>query len=269
MPRPTKKAKAMMAMRACRAPYPARAGSSKAESSRGRSPGPEMEAAARDLTDDEVESDIDYTVSHESEEFSENAFALLNGKNATEKPEPCRQTVWRHKKRKEEDQKAAIGSKNIADMFAAYRRPGPSQVRIVTAPPTINEARVLAITELQTKMGQFRVHDREYGNLNKQTKQRHQAVLAFLQLQVKEPVLTRKECAHQVARMLGKGFDFSRSIVHWERSWIETGSIPEGKRGVHAKISSIFNDEDVALFTREKLLEMKENISPTWLAQWL
>lgn len=75
-------------------------------------------------------------------------------------------------------------------------------------------------------------------NLQGQNLARHQAVLSFFNIQIRNPDHTRKKTARQVAESYGCGFYVSKKIVTWEIQWMTKRFIEEGKQGCHTKSHS-------------------------------
>ena len=71
----------------------------------------------------------------------------------------------------------------------------------------------------------------------------------------------------QVAQSFNRGKYFSESLVTWERMYLRGEGIPEGRRGCHTKLSSLFNDEEVQLFVKDFVSSKKEEITASLLAQ--
>jgi hypothetical protein len=98
---------------------------------------------------------------------------------------------------------------------------------------------------------------------------RHNAVLRFLRLQQsREFGETRIELALMVARCFNRGSYFAKKLISWERLWVSSREIPEGKQGCFQKTQSWFNDESVQLAVREWLSRTGEGInqrSHEWL----
>ena len=77
----------------------------------------------------------------------------------------------------------------------------------------------------------------------------------------------RKDLALNTAHSFNRGTSFARSIAIWERYWVQSRKIPAGWGGVHTKISSLINDEDVKLFVMEFVASKKEEITAGLLAK--
>ena len=83
---------------------------------------------------------------------------------------------------------------------------------------------------------------------------RHQAVLGFLKTQMsRKGGETREQMALYIARSHCRGLYFARKIIAWERSWLSSRHIEEGRKGCYAKTKSWLNDEGVQLAVREWL----------------
>lgn len=91
--------------------------------------------------------------------------------------------------------------------------------------------------------------------------------MSFLTVQIRKPDHTRKETARQVAECYGRGSYVSEKIVTWERQWIRTRGIEEGKQGCHTKYQSWFNDEGVQLAVRECISSSGNKLSAQKLAK--
>lgn len=185
-----------------------------------------------------------------------------------------RQTEWRKTKREEELRVAAIGSASITAMFAAQavQRTGsePFQaLKIPTVPSVPTRALILcdAIKDLESKMGMKRKSTRDFLSLSVQTQTRHRAVLHFLYAQCGDLDARRKPTALSVAQSFNRGKAFAEQLVTWERSWVSTRVIPAGRSGIHAKVSSLLNDEDVKLFVMEFIASKKEEITSELLGR--
>jgi hypothetical protein len=89
---------------------------------------------------------------------------------------------------------------------------------------------------------------------------RHQAVLGFLKMQVsQQDGETGEQMALSDARSHGRGLYFARKIVAWERTWLQSTMIEEGRKGCYAKSCSGLNNEGVQLAVREWLSGAKES----------
>jgi len=158
---------------------------------------------------------------------------------------PSQRTLYRRAANQKELAKAASGSAKITTFFqSAPSRPAP--LPPLTPEQILVQKRKSAYLLLEKKINSKKEV------INKQTTVRHQAVLAFLQLQLK-PLYgeTRQQMSFTVARTFGKGVYFSRKLVTWENEWMRGGLIEVGKRGCFAKTKSWFNDEGVQLAVRE------------------
>ncbi|KAF2858162.1 hypothetical protein K470DRAFT_144208 [Piedraia hortae CBS 480.64] len=51
----------------------------------------------------------------------------------------------------------------------------------------------------------------------------------------------------QLARTFNQGGYFARGLLSWEKSWVSSRTIEEGKCGAHPKTRSHFDDEEVQL----------------------
>ena len=178
--------------------------------------------------------------------------------------QPCRTTLWRQQQRKDALQAAAYGSYDIRSMFTNHT--SLAIPRIETSLPR-NVVVATAITKLEKLLGYNRASRKFESSMNGQTTERHRAVLHFLYMQRKNPTTTRRELSLQVAQSFNRGKYFAGSVVAWERMWIRGEGIPEGKRGCHTKLSSLFNDEEVQLFVREFVSTKKEEVTASLLAQ--
>ena len=63
----------------------------------------------------------------------------------------------------------------------------------------------------------------------------------------------REQMALYVARSHDRGLHFARKIIAWERSWLRSRDIEEGRKGCYSKSKSWLNDEGVQLAVREWL----------------
>lgn len=103
--------------------------------------------------------------------------------------------------------------------------------------------------------------------MNRQTKQRHESVLSFLNLQYSQkgtPIedVRRGTLASMASKMSGKGGWFAKQIVKWEKSWIASRTIPEGKQGCKANLSTWLRDEGLQIFVRS-WIGKERNSKPT------
>ena len=64
---------------------------------------------------------------------------------------------------------------------------------------------------------------------------------------------TREQMALYIARSHGRGLYFARKIIAWERSWLRSRAIEEGRKRCYSKTKSWLNDEGVQLTVREWL----------------
>ena len=109
--------------------------------------------------------------------------------------------------------------------------------------------RDLAIQDLQKKLASKKIATALQG----QNAIRHHAVLQFLYYQhrlEKEGTWnseTRLQVSQAIARCFNQGKWFAEKIVTWERTWITSRYIAEGRQGCFKKSKSWFNDEGVLL----------------------
>jgi hypothetical protein len=84
---------------------------------------------------------------------------------------------------------------------------------------------------------------------------RHLMVLSFLELQQRKDesisANRRRGLATIVAKNYGRGTTTGRKIVQWEKSWIESRTIPEGKAGGKQHGVSWMDDEEILLATQQ------------------
>ena len=218
----------------------------------------------------ENENLLDEEYDRKSTTLSLNEVLKDDGKSAgfcySRGPETSRQTQWRMKKKEEALKAAAVGSASIATMFAAQ---GSTSTKINTISPLPTKVTIRddAITDLEVRMGKKRKSKKTFLSLNPQTQARHQAVLHFLYAQRHNPDHPRKDLALNIAHSFNRGTSFARGIAIWERSWVQSREIPAGQGGVHTKISSLFNDEEVKLFVMEFVASKKEEITAGLLAK--
>ena len=117
-------------------------------------------------------------------------------------------------------------------------------------------------------MGKKRNSKKKFLSLSPQTQARHQVVLGFhLYAQRHNPDHPRKHLALNNAHSFNRGTPFARSIAIWERYWVQSREIPTGPGGVHTKISSLLNDEEVKLFVMEFVASKKEETTAGLLAK--
>lgn len=91
---------------------------------------------------------------------------------------------------------------------------------------------------------------------------RHNAVLKFLHVQKSRRIVeTKIELASMVARCFNRGKYFAEKLITWERCWVRSREIPEGKQGCFQKTQSWFNDETVQLVVREWISRTGEGIN--------
>lgn len=100
-------------------------------------------------------------------------------------------------------------------------------------------------------------------NLNDQSKLRHESVLMFLELQHSKHGKPLEDNRRMVlagiaSRAKGKGEWFARHIVKWEKSWIASRTIPEGRIGCKGNLNSWLKDEGLLLFVREWIGKSKD-----------
>jgi len=111
---------------------------------------------------------------------------------------------------------------------------------------TTQQNRRNAIEDLEKKLKS------KTNGLEGQCLKRHRAVLALLySTQSRVDGTTRQMLCKQVAATFNRGKYFGEQLVKWERGWIQDRCIPEGSQGMHAKVSSWFNDEAVQIAVRE------------------
>ena len=91
--------------------------------------------------------------------------------------------------------------------------------------------------------------------------ERYQQVLHFMNWQLKQPCLTRKEAAVNTAIGFGKGKHVARQIPLRERDWICNRTILHSNRGRHAKAVCMLEDEGTLRAVREYLEEAGESKS--------
>jgi hypothetical protein len=136
-------------------------------------------------------------------------------------------------------QAAQSHSQSIGLFFPSTPAPSsPSQ--------TTQQKRRNAIEDLEKKLKS------KTNGLEGQCLKRHRAVLALLySTQSRVDGTTRQMLCKQVAATFNRGKYFGEQLVKWERGWIQDRCIPEGSQGMHAKVSSWFNDEGVQIAVRE------------------
>lgn len=105
-------------------------------------------------------------------------------------------------------------------------------------------------TEINDEKRERAIHDldkllksKDSGGLSGPALQRHQMVLGFLNAWHLKRKQTRKRVALDVAEIYGKGTYVAEMIIRWERSWIETRTIPHDRRGHHTHLRCSLNDE--------------------------
>lgn len=213
--------------------------------------------------DEDEEEDCEITDNEEEEEFDASAFETMmanrNKLGAFEHnfsyqrgSEPCPRTLQRHHRQRHELQEAAKSTPSIKSFFPPL--PTPARSTGSKSEANLSKEEVhrreceAAMMALEKKLTAKKTA------MNRQTRIRHEAVLAYLGLQQsKQPGETRLGMATTVARCFRKGLYFARRIVFWERQWIESRLIEEGQRGCLAKTRSWFDDEGVQQAVRDWL----------------
>lgn len=99
--------------------------------------------------------------------------------------------------------------------------------------------------------------------LSNQTRQRHECVLGFLNLQYSTKGAPLEDTRRATLSLLasktsGKGTWFAKQIVKWEKSWIASRVIPEGQKGSKGNLQSWLRDEGLLIFVREWIHKEKE-----------
>jgi hypothetical protein len=126
------------------------------------------------------------------------------------------------------------------------------------------ELRDLAIQDLKKKLASKKVA------LKGQNATRHRAVLQFLyhqhRLEEEGSFQTRLQISQAVAKSFNRGKWFAEKIVTWERTWISSRYIQEGKQGCYLKTKSWFNDEGVLLSAREYISGAGERMISNFLS---
>ena len=212
-------------------------------------------------TDDEESLELEISDVPKSDAFD---FSTMKGQSSDSVhfkyqrgPQVFSVTKWRHKK---EAEARAKGHRDIRTMFlnapvVPVPKPEPGRLEILTA----------AVTDIEKQLRSKRF------DVNGQTSTRFQAVRAFLNrqisLQQRGQKFTRKAIALEVAEGHKKGSKFARYLISWEIQWIQHRTIPEGRRGAHSKVTSVFNDEDVLLFINEFIGEHRESVTSRQLAE--
>ncbi|KAA8913091.1 hypothetical protein FN846DRAFT_886778 [Sphaerosporella brunnea] len=169
--------------------------------------------------------------------------------------EPSIGTLQRQVKNLRELQEAA---KNTRTLETYFQRPAGKQANPVTfgraTPCMSTEERQRNERDAAIKSIKKKIESKKMG-MNGQNLMRHQAVLAFLQIQKSKKLgETREHLALRVARCYGKGIYFTRRIVAWEREWMEDGVMQtERKQGCYTKTKSWFWDEGMEQAVREWL----------------
>lgn len=178
-------------------------------------------------------------------------------------PEPHRMTKYRQKKAAEDLKKEAAECGSLEMYFArqSAMATGATTSRDPMPPGGIRkltrkDVLLAAIRDLKKRI------ESKDNILAGQNLHRHQAVLGFLHLQLKDSAgnsgKTRAELSQTAAMAFGCGTGLARRIVQWERSWISERKIETGKRGCHEKIKSLFNDEGVLLAVRNAINKTKQ-----------
>lgn len=159
---------------------------------------------------------------------------------------------------KEMEKDARENSQSIVAMFAKVV-PQPAQIRLEGE----WEMKPQQVGEEQRKRATKELEDtvrRLFGGQNKSKGPnwvRHHAVLTLLNSRAACPQGESTESlALHIAWNYRKGKYFSRLLVQWEKQWMQNRTIPEDKRGRHAKTLSWLNDEGVLLEVRELIATM-------------
>ena len=191
-------------------------------------------------------------------------------------PQPHRQTLWRHKKEANELQLAARGSSDIRTFFARPAPSAPAAEPVASEPIDPEEGPALVPrSRLEIQQDALADINRALKSRRRvlvgQTRGRYEAVQLFLSRQVKcglkNKKINRMRMALEVAESVQRGSRFSRYLIAWEREWIAHRTIPEGRRGMHSKVMSIFNDEDVSTFVSNFVRETGEKVTAPLLAR--
>jgi len=171
-------------------------------------------------------------------------------------PELSERSQQRSSKRKRELAAAAKGIRSLTGMgFSASRPPLESTQPTLSAAEALRKRQLDAIKVLEKKL---QAGIRKVALVG-QNLARHQAVLGFLKMQLsRQDGETREQMALSVARSHGRGLYFARKIVAWERTWLQSRMIEEGRKGCYTKSRSWLNDEGVQLAVREWLSGAKE-----------
>ena len=213
-------------------------------------------------SDFDSDSEVGMTDAEDLDLFDKNAFEMGSQqpggfKEATflyqRHPDPSLRTVQRKEKAAKELQDAAMGSKKIytySQNPGASNSAGRSDARL-SSDQLRSIERQNAIKDLDKELRK----ETTLKAMNGQNLVRHQAVLSFLPLQEKQLGEARGSMSRTVARCLGKGTYFARSLITWEIEWIKMRSISEGRRGCIVKVKSWLHDEGVLLTVQEWIQE--------------
>ena len=228
---------------------------------------PSLDAGNISDVDSSEESEVEVTDCEDDCQFDNSAFDKLLSARATcttfgqdtnfkyqRTCQPSKRTTIRHRAKQQELVKAAKGCRTLTSMLA-------SQSSITDSLPakdnTNEETRTSdladAIKTLERKLASKKASP------DGQNRTRHQAVLHFLKVQQSSKSKeSREDMALTVARCYGRGIYFARKLISWERTWIASQTIEEGKQGCFQKTSSWFNDEGVMLAVRKWLAGASE-----------
>lgn len=177
---------------------------------------------------------------------------------ASAKP-PCRQTLWRRRKKailastnpQSSAPEPTISASHAAALNAAitrWPRSVPAALKLEILNASINDLESLLKSKSRAPQGQDLT--------------RHQQVLHFMNAQLKNPRENpRMEIAEQVANMYRKGRDVAERIVRNEKEWVKFRVVPSGGQGRSAKVPSML--EDVAIRkVVEEYVEKENGTSP-------
>ncbi|RPB01805.1 hypothetical protein L873DRAFT_1788137 [Choiromyces venosus 120613-1] len=167
---------------------------------------------------------------------------------------PCRQTLWRRRKRAEAaaaaaaataitaatseappspDTPPAISLTHAQELNAAlarWPRAVPQNIKREILLAAANDMEKLLKSKTLTPTGQDLV--------------RHQQVLQFINAQLKNSRnAPRMEIAELVASTYRKGRDVAERIVKTEKEWVKNRIVPSGKQGRTAKVPSMIEDQ--------------------------
>jgi hypothetical protein len=214
----------------------------------------EDDCAFSEAEEDEEDSDAFKVMMRSVKKGGDKAFQSI--KFAFQRlPEPSKKTKKRKRDAAQQLEEAAMDCRPL-DKGWLLRKGSEPEPAVEWAPPKPwvdgeqmrSEMCKEAIDRLEKKLGSAKT------DLIGQNLTRHRAVLAFLKIQrSKQLGETREEQSYMVARCFGRGLYFARKIVEWERQWIRTNKIEEGRQGCFQKTSSWFGDEGVQLAVREWL----------------